>query len=82
MTVLCMFLLLTRIYTTAGVPVVSPGKDIPAVVQVLDELGYLNDSPMYVSLTYQDIQYRRCPCSIPGQGHPWGGRGSRRAGVF
>ena len=76
-----MFILLTRVYTTAGVPVVSLGKDIPGVVQVLDELGYLNDSPMYVSHTHQDIRYRRCPCSIPGQGHPWGGPGSRRAGV-
>ena len=38
-----MFLLLTRIYNTAGVPVVSPGKDIPGVVEVLNELRYLND---------------------------------------
>ena len=61
-----MFLLLTRVYTTAGVPVVSRGKDIPGVVEVLDELGYLNDSLMYVYLTHQGIHYRRCPCSIPG----------------
>ena len=41
-----MFLLLTRIYTTAGVRAVSPGKDIHGVVEVLDELGYLNDRPI------------------------------------
>ena len=55
----CIFHLLTRVYTTAGVPVVSPGKDIPGVVEVLHELGYLNDRPIAAFTPDQSFSRQR-----------------------